>query len=64
MGIRSGLVAAIRNGVTVACMEFDAGLAQHNAEYELRQIKARQQQIDGRITGDYVPVQRSRVTSS
>ena len=55
MGIRSGLVAAIRNGVAVARMEFDAGLAQHNAEYELRQLKARRQQLDARITGDYIP---------
>ena len=64
MGIRSGLVAAIRNGVAVARMEFDAGLAQHNAEYELRQLKSRQQQLDARITGDYTPTSRSRVTNS
>ena len=64
MGIRSGLVASIRNGVAVARMEFDAGLAQHNAEYELRQLKARRQQLDARITGDYIPASRSRVTNS
>ena len=64
MGIRSSLVAAIRNGVAVARMEFDAGLAQHNAEYELRQIKTKQQQLDARITGDYIPASRLRVTNS
>ena len=45
-------------------MEFDAGLAQHNAEYELRQLKSRQQQLDARITGDYTPASRLRVTNS